>query len=220
MMQSVSVSIPTKANMQTGQFAYADTNVMPEIDPSGWVDEHGDCLFRYAMLRLRDEAAAEDLVQETLLSAIQSLGNYSGKSGERTWLVGILKHKLIDHFRKSSREISFDPSETDLSEFDPLFERNDEFKDHWHDTLSPRIWKQSPEEALQQDEFFAVLQNCLGKLPERVANCFAMREMNGLESDEICEILGLSPNNFWVMMHRARMSLRRCIEINWFIKVR
>ena len=220
MMQSVSVSIPTKANMQTGESAHTASNVMPKIDPSAWVDEHGDCLFRYAMVRLRDESAAEDIVQETLLSAIQSLASYSGKSGERTWLVGILKHKLIDHFRKASREISFDPSETDLSEFDPLFERTDEFKDHWHDTLSPRIWKQSPEDALQQDAFFGVLQNCLGKLPERVANCFAMREMNGLESDEICEILGLSPNNFWVMMHRARMSLRRCIEINWFIKVR
>lgn len=218
-MQSVSVSI-SNANMQTGDSVYAEARAMPKIDPSVWVDEHGDCLFRYAMVRLRDEAAAEDIVQETLLSAIQSLSSYSERSGERTWLVGILKHKLIDHFRKRSREISFDPSETDLSEFDPLFERNDEFKDHWHDTLSPRIWKQSPEEALQQDEFFGVLQNCLDKLPERVANCFAMREMNGLESDEVCEILGLSASNFWVMMHRARMSLRRCIEINWFIKVR
>lgn len=206
--------------MQTGESIRTEASVLSKIDPSVWVDEHGDCLFRYAMIRLRDEAAAEDIVQETLLSAIQSLSSYSGKSGERTWLVGILKHKLIDHFRKRSREISFDPSETDLSEFDPLFERTDEFKDHWHDTLSPRIWKQSPEEALQQNEFFGVLQNCLGKLPERVAHCFAMREMNGLESDEICEILGLSPNNFWVIMHRARMSLRRCIEINWFIKVR
>ena len=219
MMQSVSVSIPTNANMQTGDSAHTATSVTPAIDPAAWVDEHGDCLFRYALLRLRDETVAEDIVQETLLSAIQSLASYSGKSGERTWLVGILKHKLIDHFRKSSREISFDPSDSDLSEFDPLFERTDQYKDHWHDTLSPRIWKQSPDQALQQDEFFGVLQNCLGKLPDRVANCFAMREMNGLESDEICEILGLSPNNFWVMMHRARMSLRRCIEINWFIKV-
>lgn len=219
-MQRVSVSSLNNANMQTGESIRTEASVLSKIDPSVWVDEHGDCLFRYAMIRLRDEAAAEDIVQETLLSAIQSLSSYSGKSGERTWLVGILKHKLIDHFRKRSREISFDPSETDLSEFDPLFERTDEFKDHWHDTLSPRIWKQSPEEALQQNEFFGVLQNCLGKLPERVAHCFAMREMNGLESDEICEILGLSPNNFWVIMHRARMSLRRCIEINWFIKVR
>ena len=191
-----------------------------EIDPANWVDEHGDCLFRYALVRLRDDTAAEDIVQETLLSAMQSLSSYEGRAAERTWLLGILKHKLIDHFRKRSREVSLDPQETDLSEFDPLFEREDEFKDHWNDYLSPRIWKSSPAEALEQEEFFRVLQRCLSKLPERVAEVFSLREMNELETDEICQVLGLSSNNFWVMMHRARMSLRRCIEINWFVKVK
>jgi RNA polymerase sigma-70 factor, ECF subfamily len=192
----------------------------PNIDAARWVDDHGDYLFRYAVVRLRDETAAEDIVQETLLSALQSLTSYGGRSTERTWLTGILKHKVIDHFRRTARETPLDASETDLSEFDPLFERQDEFKDHWNDHLSPRIWNRSPEDALQQDEFFGVLQNCMSKLPERVAICFRMREMDGLESDEICEALGLSANNFWVMMHRARMSLRRCIEINWFVKVK
>ncbi len=188
------------------------------VDPTVWVDEHGDYLFRYAIVRLRDETFAEDCVQETLLSALQSIGSYGGKSTERTWLTGILKHKIIDHFRKQSREVPLDPSDTDLSEFDPLFERGDEFKDHWHDSLSPRIWLRSPHEALQENEFFGVLQNCMSKLPERVATVFSMREMNGLETDEICEILSLSQSNFWVMMHRARMALRRCVEINWFMK--
>ena len=208
-------------DMQDVQVTSVETeHLRVEVDPSAWVDDHGDYLFRYALARLRDDAAAEDMVQETLLSAIQSLGSYGGRSAERTWLTGILKHKIIDHYRKTCRETSFDPSETDLTEFDPLFERQDEFKDHWHDTLSPRIWKSSPEDALRQDEFFVVLQNCLTKLPERVAAVFSLREMNDLESDEICQLLGLSASNFWVMMHRARMSLRRCIEINWFIKVR
>lgn len=188
------------------------------IDPAAWVDEHGDCLFRYAVARLGDEAAAEDIVQETLLSALRSLASYTGKSTERTWLVGILKHKLVDHYRKRSREVTFDPSDSDLSEFDPMFERTDEWEGHWHDTLSPRIWRASPEAALQQDEFFGVLQNCLSKLPERVANVFTLREMNDIDTGEICEILGLTQSNFWVMMHRARMSLRRCIEVNWFVK--
>lgn len=190
------------------------------IDPGAWVDEHGDYLFRYAMMRVRDEGTAEDLVQDTLLAAIQSLSSYGGKSTERTWLTGILKHKIIDHFRKYSREVPLDPADTDLSEFDLLFERQDEFKNHWHDTLSPRIWNRSPEAALQENEFFGVLQTCISKLPERVAGVFTLREMNGLEAPEICEILSLSASNFWVMMHRARMSLRRCIEINWFIKVK
>jgi RNA polymerase sigma-70 factor (ECF subfamily) len=194
------------------------TDVNWNIDPAEWVDMHGDHLFRYAFTRVRDQAVAEDLVQETFLSAIQSVAGYRGKSTERTWLISILKHKLIDRYRKLGREIPMDPSETDLSEFDPLFERTDIFANHWHDTRSPRIWNRSPEEALETDEFYNVLHNCLSKLPERVAGVFSMREMDGLAAGEICEILSLSQSNFWVMMHRARMSLRRCIEINWFMK--
>lgn len=222
MMRYEAVHFPlSNTDMQTGEaVGNAKSEETRQVDPTVWVDEHGDYLFRYAVVRLRDDAIAEDVVQETLLAAIQSMSSYSGKAVERAWLTGILKHKIIDHYRKSSREVPLDPSETDLSEFDPLFERQDEFKNHWHDTLSPRIWARSPDEALQENEFFGVLQNCLSKLPERVANVFSLREMNGLETDEICEILCLSASNFWVMMHRARMSLRRCIEINWFIKVK
>ncbi len=218
-MSSDVFPLPVSASPVDGEMQNSAAGTV-EIDPANWVDEHGDCLFRYALVRLRYDTAAEDIVQETLLSAMQSLSSYEGRAAERTWLLGILKHKLIDHFRKRSREVSLDPQETDLSEFDPLFEREDEFKDHWNDYLSPRIWKSSPAEALEQEEFFRVLQRCLSKLPERVAEVFSLREMNELETDEICEVLGLSSNNFWVMMHRARMSLRRCIEINWFVKVK
>ncbi len=193
-------------------------NVSWNIDPTVWVDEHGDYLFRYALMRLRNETLAEDVVQETLLAAIQSLASYVGKSTERTWLTSILKHKIVDHYRKSSRETTIDPSETDLSEFDKFFERDDEWQNHWNVRLAPRGWTQNPEAVFEQNEFFEVFQNCLSKLPERAANVFALREMDGFEAVEVCEILGLSSNNFWVMMHRARMSLRRCIEINWFRK--
>ena len=218
MMHSDAAPFPlSNADMQQGDGSTNTPNTA-EIDPTTWVDDHGDFLFRYAVVRLRDDSLAEDAVQETLLAAIQSMASYGGRAAERTWLTGILKHKIIDHYRKSSREVPLDPSETDLSEFDPLFERPDEFKDHWSDALSPRIWNRSPDEALQENEFFGVLQNCMMKLPERVANVFSLREMNGLDAGEICEILSVSASNFWVMMHRARMSLRRCIEINWFMK--
>jgi RNA polymerase sigma-70 factor, ECF subfamily len=217
-MQSDAVPFPLlNANMQQGG---ASSKIDETIDPTLWVDDHGDYLFRYAIVRVRDEALAEDIVQETFLAAIQAMASYAGRAAERTWLTGILKHKIIDHYRRTSREVPLDPADVDLSEFDPLFERHDEFKDHWSDTLSPRIWNRSPDEALQENEFFGVLQSCLTKLPERVANAFSLREMNGLEANEVCEILSLSANNFWVMMHRARMSLRRCIEINWFIKAK
>jgi RNA polymerase sigma-70 factor (ECF subfamily) len=217
-MPSEALPYPISSMQSSETVTVSASEQVVQIDPTVWVDEHGDFLFRYAIVRLRDETLAEDAVQETLLSAIQSLKSYGGKSTERTWLTGILKHKIIDHFRKHSREVSLDPSETDLSEFDPLFERDDEFKDHWNDHLSPRIWRRSPADALQEHEFFGVLQNCMSKLPERVASVFSLREMNGLDTDEICEILSLSSSNFWVMMHRARMALRRCIEINWFMK--
>ena len=219
-MQPDAVRFPiASSDMQTADaFEAAGTDSSANIDPTLWVDEHGDYLFRYAIVRLRDEALAEDIVQETMLAAFQSLSSYAGKAAERTWLTGILKHKVIDHFRKSSREVPLEPSDIDLSEFDPLFERADEFKDHWNDYLSPRIWHRSPDEALQENEFFGVLQSCMGKLPEKVANAFSLREMNGLESHEICEILSISNSNFWVLMHRARMALRRCIELNWFMK--
>lgn len=111
-----------------------------------------------------------------------------------------------------------DPAETDLSDFDPLFEREDEFKDHWSDTLSPRVWKRSQEDALTESEFFGVLNDCVAKLPQRTAAAFSLREMEELETDEVCEVLGISESNFWVIMHRARMSLRRCIELNWFMR--
>lgn len=219
-MPSEALTYPIPSMQTDETVAVSITEKTAQLDPTAWVDEHGDFLFRYAIVRLRDESLAEDLVQETLLAAIQAVDSYSGKSAERTWLVGILKHKIIDLFRKRSREVPLDPSETDLSEFDPLFERDDEFKDHWNDYLSPRIWRRSPADALQENEFFGVLQNCMSKLPERVASVFSLREMNGLDTDEICEILSLSSSNFWVMMHRARMALRRCIEINWFMKAK
>lgn len=212
------------ARLAAGEKDRMENSALPKvewnIDPAAWVDDHGDYLFRYALIRLRDDVRAEDVVQETLLAALQHLDSYSGRATERTWLTGILKHKIVDQIRRSCKEVPFETSDTDLSEFDPLFERQDIFQDHWSDTLSPRIWHRSPEDAVRQDEFFGVLQKCMGKMPERVAHVFALREMDELDTEEICRLLELSTSNFWVIMHRARMSLRRCIEINWFMKAK
>jgi RNA polymerase sigma-70 factor, ECF subfamily len=188
------------------------------IDPAVWVDEHGDCLFRFALLRLRDDSLAEDLVQDTLLSAIQSLKSYGGKSSERTWLIGILKHKIVDYYRKNARQIQLTQEDTDLSDFDHFFKRDDEWDGHWRVNLRPVEMSETPEDALERTEFWEVLNNCMSALPSRVASVFTLREMDGLTGEEICEILSLSSNNFWVMMHRARMQLRACIEFKWLRK--
>ena len=190
----------------------------PTIDPAIWVDEHGDYLFRYAVMRLRDESLAEDAVQEALLAAFQAIATYTGRSTERTWLTGILKHKIIDHYRKNKNLSQISEDDTDLSGLDHFFERPDKWDGHWVVKLRPVDPEQSPDQVLERDEFWSVMNKCLSALPVRVANVFAMREVDGIDSDEICDLLGLSSSNFWVIMHRARMQLRRCIEIKWFRK--
>lgn len=193
-------------------------NATWNIDPAAWVDDHGDCLFRFAFMRLRDASLAEDVVQEALLSAIQAVGSYTGKSSERTWLIGILKHKIIDHYRKNSHQVQLTEEDTDLSGTERFFERPDKWSGHWSIPLRPVDPERSPDEVIERGEFWDVMRACLAALPDRVANVFTLREMDGLTSDEICDALGLSSSNFWVIMHRARMQLRRCVEIKWFRK--
>jgi len=200
--------------MQSGEARQPDVHQQP--DPTVWVDEHGNYLFQYAAVRLRDSAIAEDVVQETLLSANESLGSYRGESSERTWLTSILKHKIVDYYRRSIHETPIG-DECDVSAFDNLF-THPQWTDHWNGALIPADWGRTPETMLQQSEFYATLENCLSKLPNRVAGLFLLREMEGYDTDELCRLLDLSANNLWTMMYRARMSLRKCIEINWFAK--
>lgn len=199
--------------MQAGEARQPDVQDRP--DPVVWVDEHGDYLFRYAVVRLRDQSLAEDIVQETLLSAIESLDSYRGKSADRTWLTAILRHKIVDHYRKSLRETPIDRDECDLSSFDRLF-TNPQWEDHWNDAMIPSDWGKTPESALRQAEFYMTLEGCMSKLPRRVAGVFVLREMDGYGTNELCRLLDLSANNVWTMLYRARMSLRKCLESNWF----
>lgn len=187
-------------------------------DPAVWIDRHGDYLFSFAMARLRDRSVAEDMVQETLLAAMQAGESFAARSSERTWLCGILKHKIIDHFRKSSREVGLTEEEADMSSYDYLFRDEGIWKGHWTAEVRPIVWQDNPEKVLEFAEFRDILSHCLSELPERVANVFTLREMEGMESDEICKTFSISSSNFWVMMHRARLHLRRCIDFNWFRK--
>ena len=170
-------------------------------------------LLRYATLQLRDAAAAEDAVQEALLAALTAEASFAGRSNLRTWLTGILKHKIVDAIRRQSRDHPAAEPETagDAGEFDGLFDR----RGHWKET--PDAWQQ-PEGSLHQKQFFAALEACLRALPERTARVFMMREHLGLETSEICKELGITATHCWVMLHRARMALRVCLETNWFKK--
>ncbi len=179
--------------------------------PESWLDRHGDALYRFACFRLHDTAVAEDLVQETLLAAFRARAGFAGRSSERTWLVGILKNKIIDHLRKRWREepvdLALEPDEALEALFSPGR------TDHW--TVAPSLW-QNPTAALEQKQFWEIFSTCVDHLPTRQAQAFVLCELDGLDGAEICQVLGVTATNLWVLLHRARLRLRGCLEQNWF----
>lgn len=168
-------------------------------------------LFRFAMLQLRNEATAEDVVQDTLIAVLEKPERFAGQSSLRTYLTGILKHKIIDVMRSSKRlrqiETEEDQSEDDV--IDALFKADG----HTHEM--PRQWG-DPDATLEQKDFFKVMEICLEKLPAKTARIFMMREWLELETDEICKELNVSTSNAWVLLYRARVKLRECLDLNWF----
>ncbi|OIO67774.1 MAG: RNA polymerase subunit sigma-70 [Zetaproteobacteria bacterium CG12_big_fil_rev_8_21_14_0_65_55_1124] len=176
-------------------------------DVEGWLKEHGDYLYRYAYSRLSDVETARDMVQETLIAAWKA--NFKGDSSVRTWLVGIMKHKIIDHIRKEIRKRNLHES----AESDPT--------SHWFNAdgswqEAPRAWADNPEELSENSQFREVLFDCIGKLPEKQRSAFSMRELAGEDSDTVCNEMDITPTNLHVMMHRARMALRSCLDMHWF----
>jgi RNA polymerase sigma-70 factor (ECF subfamily) len=185
-------------------------------DPERWVDIHADSLYKFALLRLRDRELAEDLVQETFLAALQARNKFAGHSSERTWLIGILKHKIGDYFRRISRETPFDQAEQLPCELEEPFLTGGEWVDHWKTEMGPIEWETNPAMMFEKKEFWTILDRGLSLLPARLAQVFVLREMDGLGTEEICRMLDISTSNLWVMLHRARMQLRRFLEINYF----
>jgi RNA polymerase sigma-70 factor (ECF subfamily) len=182
------------------------------VNINDWLNEHGDYLYRFALARLRDPHQAEDAVQETMLAAIKS-NSFEGDSSARTWLTGILKHKIIDLQRKKIREqplsdiIDLDASDTSMDDF---FDK----AGHWLD--KPQTLDM-PENALEQKQFLSILSSCVDKLPSKLATIFMMRDVNEVENESICKELEITATNAWVMLYRARMGLRKCLEIHWIV---
>lgn len=182
----------------------------PELDPAGWVDAHGDYLYRFALARARDPEAAEELVQETLLAALTSRHAFRGRSSERSWLTAILKRKAIDWLRAEVRK---------RVKQEPL-------PDKWADAQFTRggKWKAKPDEWSADDpgremtgaDFRHTLAACLEKLPPRVRHAFVLRHIDEVAAEDVCDAVGASANNLWVMLHRARLRLWRCLSVNWF----
>jgi RNA polymerase sigma-70 factor (TIGR02943 family) len=174
--------------------------------------EHRTYLLRFARLQLRNDAWADDAVSETLLAALSKPQSFGNRSQLKTWLVGILKHKVIDILRKQVREVSWlgDGDENEGDELDKI-----SFKTDGHFTDTPCEWG-NPHETLQQQQFFTVLNACIERLPPAQGRLFLMREWLELSSEEVCKELTLTPTNLYVQLHRARLRLQECLNINWF----
>lgn len=182
-------------------------------DPADWVDRHGDALFRYAVLRLNDPNVAEEMVQECFVAALGARERFAGQSSERTWLIGILKRKLVDHIRRITRESSSQEADS-LHSSEPAEEQFFDKTGHWKST--PARWGGDPRGQMEKREFWEVFRKCLGALPSSLAATFLLREVDQADSPEVCEAMGLSPTNLWTRLHRTRLALRECLERHWF----
>ena len=170
-------------------------------------------LVAFALLQVSDKGHAEDLAQEAMLAAIESLSSYSGEAEFETWVYSILRHKLIDHLRKTKKVRQFFITNEDATSIDNMFDT----REHWTPDATPSYWH-NPENLHMRSHFWEIFDLCLLHLPSNTAQVFALRELMELETAEICDSLGISEQNCWTILHRARIKLRGCLEKGWFLK--
>ncbi len=184
---------------------------MDTIYAQTWLTEHGDYLFRMARRQLHSDELAEDAVQETLLAALVAHARYAGDASPRTWLTGILKHKIVDQIRRQMREVEIPRDQDGEEAVDSLFRQNG----HWVEPLRP--WG-NPQTEAELRQLRRTLDECADRLKPTMAQVFSLREVAGLETPDICKELGITPTNCWVLLHRARLFMRQCLELNGFAK--
>lgn len=179
------------------------------LDTSKWIDNYADYMYNYAVVRVSNEDIAKDLVQDTFFAGLKSAKNFQGKSTERTWLVSILKRKIIDHYRKIN-------SKKGQAEVRMNFYDDGENEGNWIEDRVPQSWNNQSEKNIENEELKSQLERCIDALPEKYAMVFRMKTIQEFETEEICKELDITSSNLWVIIHRARTQLRRCMEDNWF----
>lgn len=183
----------------------------PVADPAAWVDDYGEPLFRYAMTQVRDPNVAEDLVQETFLAALRNYKSFCGDSSFLTWLTAILRRKVADHRRQQRRQ---EDRQKALAPDDPFYSQLFDKRNRWRQTLGN--WPLRSEDHLEEAEFWDVFDNCVAQLPPPLGEAFRLREIMAWSIEDICQVIGISNGNLAVRLHRARLSLRGCLEQRWF----
>jgi RNA polymerase sigma-70 factor (ECF subfamily) len=180
-----------------------------KLQPDTWVDQYADYLFNYAVSRVSDTEIAKDLVQETFFAGLNSAKNYKGDAAERTWLVSILKRKVIDHYRKIN-------SKKGKAEVRINYSSDTDAEGDWLEQQVADPYSKDGDNVLENEELGDALQDCISKLPQKQALVFSMKTIQGMSTEDVCNELGINPFNLWVMIHRARTALMGCLNENWF----
>ena len=194
-----------------------ETNTIVLLNPEKWIDLYADYLYAFAYNRINDQELAKDLVQETFLSALKARAGFKGEASEKTWLVAILKRKIIDQYRKNAAHPQqwFEESEQHKLAYSHYFTEEGFSEGHWKKNTSPKPWNVPEKNTIEQKEFKQVLAKCLAKLPKVWSSVFSLKYLEEEESETICKELALSPSNYWVIIHRAKLQMRECLEKNW-----
>ncbi len=183
----------------------------PPLDPQRWVERHADYLFRYAVGRVGRREVAEELVQDTLLAAWRGRAKYGGRASERSWLTAILKRKVIDWLRATVRDRERDDPPTADKTTDRLFTSGGRWRS------GPSGWaSDTPDAGAEREEFWAVVAGCTQKLPSRLRDVFVLWHLDERPSADVCRASGVKANNLWVMLHRARLRMWRCLSLGWY----
>ncbi len=180
-----------------------------QLHPNTWVDSYADYLFNYAVSRVSDTEIAKDLVQETFFAGLKSAKNYKGKAAERTWLIAILKRKVIDYYRKIN-------SKKGKAEVRIGYSSSSESEGDWLEEQVADPFSSFENDAVENEELGEAIQDCISKLPKKQSLVFTMKTIQGMSTEDICKELDINPSNLWVMIHRARTALMGCLNQNWF----
>lgn len=180
-----------------------------QLNPDKWVDQYADYLFNFAVARVSDAEIAKDLVQETFFAGLKSAKNYKGEAAERTWLIAILKRKVIDHYRKIN-------SNKGKAEVRMSYSSSSDSEGDWLEEQVADPFSNLENSPIENEELGMAIQDCISKLPNKQALVFKMKTIQGISTEDICNELGINPSNLWVMIHRSRTALMGCLNENWF----
>jgi len=179
-----------------------------KIDPTRWVDRYSDYLFNYTIVRVNDRELANDIISETFLAGLKSMKNFKGEATERTWLISILKRKIIDYYRRIN-------SKKGRAEVRINYNSEDNEGD-WLEEQAPDRFDMNAEDQMENEELGLAILACMENLNEKQARIFTMKTVEGIDTETICNEYNITPSNLWVIIHRARLTLAECLKNNWF----